>query len=118
MSAQLSFVASAGLLLARRPLNEPSNALASLIRTSATAIAATAPWVAWHGGSVGIWGVAANLIAVPWVGFGWWEAASFTGAVRTAATIRADSSAWRSVGRLLWLILSPRLRSAAPRSGR
>ena len=69
MSAQLSFVASAGLLLARRPLNEASNALASLIRTSATAIAATAPWVAWHGGSVGIWGVAANLIAVPWVGF-------------------------------------------------
>lgn len=67
MSAQLSFVASAGLLLARRSVGEAANALSSLIRTSATAIAATAPWVAWHGGSVGVWGVVANLIAVPWV---------------------------------------------------
>ncbi len=68
MGAQLSFVASAGLLLARRPASSDTRAIPSLIRTSATAIAATAPWVAWHGGSVGVWGVAANLIAVPWVG--------------------------------------------------
>ncbi|MBW2724529.1 MAG: DNA internalization-related competence protein ComEC/Rec2 [Deltaproteobacteria bacterium] len=68
MGAQLSFVASAGLLLARRRAGAEWMWGASLMRTSATAIAATAPWVAWHGGTVGVFGVAANLIAVPWVG--------------------------------------------------
>ncbi len=68
MGAQLSFVASAALLLARRPAGVEWIWGAGLLRTSATAIAATAPWVAWHGGTVGVFGVVANLIAVPWVG--------------------------------------------------
>lgn len=68
MGAQLSFVASAGLLLARRQAGVGPTRIAALVRTSATAIAATAPWVAWHGGAVGVFGVVANLFAVPWVG--------------------------------------------------
>jgi competence protein ComEC len=68
MGAQLSFVASAGLLLARGPKKVNVAVIPSLVRTSATAIAATAPWVAWHGGGVGVWGVATNLVAVPWIG--------------------------------------------------
>ncbi len=68
MGAQLSFIASAGLLLARREAGAGSTGIAAVVRTSATAIAATAPWVAWHGGSVGLFAVVANLFAVPWVG--------------------------------------------------
>lgn len=68
MGAQLSFVASAALLLARNNPNSPPSGLHALVRTSTTAIVATAPLVAWHGGSAGAYGLVANLVAVPWVG--------------------------------------------------
>jgi competence protein ComEC len=68
MGAQLSFVASAGLLLARRAKTPETMWGAGLIRTSVTAIAATSPWVAWHAGTVGVFGVLSNFFAVPWVG--------------------------------------------------
>ena len=68
MGAQLSFVASAALLLGRSEGPVRSTGLSSLLRTSTTAIVATAPIVAWHGGAAGVYGLVANLIAVPWVG--------------------------------------------------
>jgi len=67
--AQLSFAASAGLLASLRGSASASrltSALTSLLRTSATAVAATAPLLAWHLGSVTPLGLAANLVAVPW----------------------------------------------------
>lgn len=74
--AQLSFVATAALLFAVRPA--PSVVvfesrgrrvlrwLASGLRVSATAIAATSPMIAWHGMHVGSVGLLANAFAVPW----------------------------------------------------
>jgi competence protein ComEC len=78
--AQLSFAAMAAFVWAlRRPAHEqrirwPSLAFGSLretcaaaLRASATAIAATAPILAWHGGGVSSAAVAANAIALPWL---------------------------------------------------
>ena len=66
LAAQLSFVASAALLLARRPVQGQPSGLHALVRTSATAIAATAPLLAWNGASAGLLGLVANVLAVPW----------------------------------------------------
>ena len=64
--AQLSFGAMAAFVWTlRRPARE--RRIAAALRTSATAIAATAPIVAWHGGGVSSASVAANAIALPWL---------------------------------------------------
>ena len=68
MGTQLSFVASAALLLGRSEGPVRSTGVRSLLRTSTTAIVATAPIIAWHGGAAGVYGLVANLVAVPWVG--------------------------------------------------
>jgi competence protein ComEC len=72
--AQLSFAAAAALLLARGPL-EPAPPAAGLrrlaalgaagLRTSAAALAATAPLVALHFGRLAPAALLANLVAVP-----------------------------------------------------
>ncbi|MCP4036218.1 MAG: DNA internalization-related competence protein ComEC/Rec2 [bacterium] len=67
LGGQLSFVASGALLLARSGTRGEVTGWRGLVRTSATAIVATAPLLAWHGGNVGLFGLAANLIAVPWI---------------------------------------------------
>jgi competence protein ComEC len=51
----------------RRPSGGRERRIAAALRTSATAIAATAPIVAWHGGGVSSAAVAANAIALPWL---------------------------------------------------
>jgi competence protein ComEC len=67
-SAQLSFASIAAFVWAlRRPPSPEHRALAT-VRTSATAIAATAPIIAWHGGGVSSAALAANAIALPWLG--------------------------------------------------
>jgi competence protein ComEC len=72
LGAQLSFVASAALL---GSLQDPhrsgssswlQGAVSSLIRSSASAVAVTAPVMACHAGPVTPVGLAANLAAVPW----------------------------------------------------
>jgi len=69
LGAQLSFLASAALLLARgAAFGERAPLVATLTRTSATAIAGTAPALALHGAGAGVIGIATNLVAVPWVG--------------------------------------------------
>lgn len=65
--AQLSFAATAALLLAVRPAG-PQRWVASLLRTSATALVATAPLAALHFGSHAPLALLANLVAVPWTG--------------------------------------------------
>jgi competence protein ComEC len=51
----------------RRPSGGRERRIAAALRTSATAIAATAPILAWHGGGVSSAAVAANAIALPWL---------------------------------------------------
>ncbi len=66
--AQLSFAATAGLIWA--PAGpEASWRLARPIRWTATALLATTPIAAFHFGQTPPFGLATNLIAVPWVGF-------------------------------------------------
>lgn len=68
--AQLSFAASAALAsAAERPAERRGGALEGVLRTTATAVAATAPLAAHHFGLTGrsgIWALATNLAAVPW----------------------------------------------------
>jgi len=80
--AQLSFAATAALLAAASPSardpgpyrgSERGSGLARLcalvaggLRTSATALLATTPLVAWHWGRLEPAGLLANLLAVPW----------------------------------------------------
>ncbi|MDJ0868939.1 MAG: ComEC/Rec2 family competence protein, partial [Myxococcota bacterium] len=67
--AQLSFAATAALLAAaRRPGEPPGGRLEGLLRSSATAFAATAPLAALHLGSRAPFALVANLLAVPWTG--------------------------------------------------
>jgi competence protein ComEC len=80
--AQLSFAAMAAFVWAlrhpasfaqraegeRRPSGGRERRIAATLRTSATAIAATAPILAWHGGGVSSAALAANAIALPWLG--------------------------------------------------
>ncbi len=67
--AQLSFAAVAAFVwMMGRPAAREARMTAAL-RTSATAIAATAPIVAWHGGGVSGAALAANWLALPWLGF-------------------------------------------------
>jgi competence protein ComEC len=72
--AQLSFAASAALLLAaptqgtagRFRSGKPGGFLAGTLRTTATAIAVTAPLAAWQLGSRAPFALVANLVLVPW----------------------------------------------------
>ena len=69
--AQLSFVASAGLLLAApRARSDGAGNRWDLVRatlhTSAVAIAVTAPLAAWHFGNRAPMALVANLLLVPW----------------------------------------------------
>jgi competence protein ComEC len=75
--AQLSFAATAALVFAARaPTVPPAEtrfargraALASVLRASATAVAATTPLVAFHLGRAAPFGWLANLVAVPLTG--------------------------------------------------
>jgi competence protein ComEC len=76
--AQLSFGAVAAFLWARRSGSTASHggsraesirsAIEDALRRSATAIVATAPLLAWHGGGVSIVALVANLVALPWLG--------------------------------------------------
>ena len=72
MGAQLSFVASAGLLLALRHGLEVGpgmgGSVSKILDTSAIAIALTAPVIALHGGAAGPAGLVTNLVAIPWTG--------------------------------------------------
>jgi competence protein ComEC len=65
--AQLSFAAMAAFAWALRRPAAREQRIAAALRTSATAIAATAPIVAWHGGGVSSAALAANAIALPWL---------------------------------------------------
>lgn len=80
LGTQLSFAASAALLMARPEGQEPGTggqptggrmlvAGRSLVHLSAVALLATAPWLAGHGLPFGIWGLAANVVAIPWTHF-------------------------------------------------
>ncbi len=76
---QLSFAATAGLLLSKPPLagsSDPMGPLAilsahvrHLIHRSAVAIAVTAPCLAGHGMATSAFGLIFNLLAVPWLSF-------------------------------------------------
>jgi competence protein ComEC len=79
MGAQLSFAASAALLVSASVdaplaggglLRTLWRRVATGVRTTASAVAVTSPLVAWHGGGVGVAALLANVVAVPWVGFG------------------------------------------------
>jgi competence protein ComEC len=65
--AQLSFAATAGLLFAARAPARGGR-VAELLRTSATAFAATAPLAAQALGNSAPLSLAANALAVPWTG--------------------------------------------------
>ncbi len=74
--AQLSFAASAALLLAPRapraapaggPAPRLARALRELVDSSSLAALATAPLAAWHFGRLAPAALPANLVAVPWV---------------------------------------------------
>jgi len=82
--AQLSFAAVAAFVwAARRRDGARARFGAIALRHSATAIVATAPIVAWHGGGVAGIALAANWIALPWLG----------GAVLPAALLAAIAAA-------------------------
>ena len=92
------------------------------LRTSATAIAATAPIVAWHGGGVSSAALAANWLALPWLGIAVLPAA-LAAAVAAAldlpgagALIRAAGAlAAATVAALAWIARElPGLDRAAP----
>jgi len=72
LGAQLSFLASAALMLARPARDGQATGIlavvSGLLRTSATAIAVTAPLLAWNGIGAGAWGLASNLALIPWTG--------------------------------------------------
>jgi competence protein ComEC len=97
--AQLSFAAVAAFVWAlRRPIVRERR-VASTLRTSATAIAATAPIVAWHGGGVSCAALAANWLALPWLGIAVLPAA-LTAAVAAALDLPGASALIRAAG---WL---------------
>jgi competence protein ComEC len=72
--AQLSFAAAGALVFAARCPDRRErgwwgarvNAIETVARASATALAATAPIAGWHFGEVTPNGLLANLIAIPW----------------------------------------------------
>lgn len=82
--AQLSFAATAALLFAApRPTEGAENAehasgtecvwwqrvWVDSLRTTATVLLLTAPLTAWYFGTLGAWGLLANVVAVPWTAF-------------------------------------------------
>ena len=80
LGTQLSLAATAALLWAyeHRPVQVPGSVpfvlrvgrrAASLLRLSAVALLATAPWLAWRGLSVAAAGLWVNVIAIPWTSF-------------------------------------------------
>jgi competence protein ComEC len=71
--AQLSFLASAGLVAAARRAPSPPIArgvvgayVESLVRAGASVIALTAPVAAWHFGRAAPFALVLNLVAIPW----------------------------------------------------
>jgi competence protein ComEC len=96
--AQLSFAASAALAMAARAPAEAQRdrssrlrrAASEGLRTSASAVAATAPLAAYHLGNTAPLGLIANLVGIPWTAFALLPAA-LAGAV--AACFPADSPA-------------------------
>ena len=66
--AQLSFVATAALLLSAGRSTPPRNAVASVLESSMVAAAATAPLVAVHFGTCSPLGWLTNVVAVPVTG--------------------------------------------------
>jgi competence protein ComEC len=91
--AQLSFAATAALVLAPGRRAEPARlrALADGLRTSATAALATAPLAALRLGSVAPAGLAANLLAVPCTGLVLLPAALAAGAALAVAPEAASA---------------------------
>ena len=84
--AQMSFAASAALLLARRsggPGHGPVGAMRQLLTATAVALAATSPVAASHFGTAPAAGLVANLMAVPW-----------TAAVLLPSALAAAAVAW------------------------
>lgn len=80
VGAQLSFAATGALMFAvprggtKRSDEQGAAAwllagLAASLRTSTTVLFLTAPLTAWCFGSLGAWGVVANVVAVPWTAF-------------------------------------------------
>lgn len=98
--AQLSFVATAALVLA--PVGDGAEtAWRASLRMTSTAMLATAPLVAWHFGQASTWGLATNLVAVPWVGMvllpaalaaSAWAALAPSGALVDLAVVLAEGS--------------------------
>jgi len=66
--AQLSFLATAALVFAAPAASSETTRLGSMLRTTATAYAATAPLAAWHLGARAPLALAVNPVAVPWTG--------------------------------------------------
>jgi competence protein ComEC len=67
--AQMSFAASAALLMARPIASRDASggaAARQLLATTAVAVAATSPFAAHHFGAAPLAGLVANLFAVPW----------------------------------------------------
>lgn len=93
--AQLSFAASAALLLAAPAAKAPGGFLAGTLRTTATAIAVTAPLAAWQLGSRAPLALGANLVLVPWTAL----------VLLPAALAAAAAAAWGGFAgtALLWL---------------
>jgi competence protein ComEC len=94
--AQMSFLATAGLVLALRADAPPRGAggrLAELFDTSALATAATAPVAAAAIGSVSPWGLLANAVAVPWTGVALLPPALLAAAVACASQEGAAAGA-------------------------
>ncbi len=117
-SAQLSFAATAALMLAveRTPhdgvgwIGRFVDAARALIHTSATAIAGTATILSLHGLQVGAAGLVVNLVAVPWTAFVLLPAAIasasiaalFEGELSEAVlTLLAEPARW-SLGAVAW----------------
>ena len=97
--AQLSFAAIAAFVWAMHRPVEPERRIAATLRTSATAIAATAPLVAWHGGGVSIAALAANWLALPWLGIAVLPAA-LAAAVAAAFELPGAGALIRAAGAL------------------
>lgn len=113
--AQMSFLATAALVLAWRPQPGPEGMLRRLrdsLDTGALATAATAPVAAAVIGVLSPWGIAANLVAVPWTGFALLPLAlvaaatagfSPDGVVAGHALRAASAAADASITGLIWI---------------
>lgn len=88
--ARLSFVASAGLLLAVRARPQRLRPVADLVGASAVAFAVTAPIAASSFGALAPWSPLTNLIAIPWTAFVLLPAALAAGVLASLPTPVVD----------------------------